>query len=129
VGIVSEGVPQNPLAGTSWQVAAIYDTAVGGVGVVLPDTSLTADFGDGGRMNGSAGCNTYSARYLVEGDQLAITPPTSSSRLCSEPEGIMEQEAAFLSALMAAESYVLADEELQILDAAGNPLLDLLAQP
>ena len=129
VGVVTEGTPQNPLAGTSWQVTAIYDAEVGGIGVVLPGTSLTAAFGAAGKTNGSAGCNTYSARYLVEGSQLAITPPTATSMLCSEPEGIMEQEVAFLTALASAESFVLTDNELQILNTSGNPLLDLQAQP
>ncbi|MFC2030667.1 META domain-containing protein [Chloroflexota bacterium] len=125
VGIVTEGAPQNPLAGTRWFVTAIYDTEVGGIGVVVPGTSLSMAFGADGTVNGSAGCNSYSATYLVDGSQLTITPPTATSSMCAEPAGIMEQEATFLSTLASAGSFVLNTTQLQILNDSGKPLVDL----
>jgi heat shock protein HslJ len=125
VGIVTEGEPQNPLAGTRWLVTAIYDPEVGGAGVVLPGTDLTMVFGVNGTLNGSAGCNSYSSTYLVNGSQLTITPPAGTSVVCAEPEGIMEQEATFLDALPLADSFSIQGSQLQILNVAGKPLLDL----
>ena len=129
VGIVTETAPQNPLAGTSWVVVTIYDTELEELVEVLPDTNLTMAFGARGGLSGSAGCNTYSASYLVDGSQLTTTPPIATSRICAEPDGIMEQEDVFLDALELADSFVLDDIELQLLDAAGDPLLELEAQP
>ena len=126
VGIVTEGKLQNPLAATRWLVTAIYETEVGGVGAVLPGTNLTMVFGANGTVNGSAGCNSYSSTYLVNGNQLTITPPTGTSMMCAEPAGIMEQEATFLSTLAEASSFVVKGNQLQILNVSGKPLLDLL---
>jgi heat shock protein HslJ len=123
---VGEAAPDNPLVGTRWQAMAFYDAEVGGIGVPLPGTSLTAAFGADGKLNGSAGCNTYSASYLVDGSLLSITPPTSTSAICGEPEGIMEQEAAFLSALASAGGFNLQGSQLQILNASGQLLLELV---
>ena len=120
--------PENPLVGTRWQVTAIYDAEVGGIGLVLPGTSLTVAFDTDGKVNGSSGCNTYSASYLVDGSLLAITPPTSTFKICDTPEGIMEQETAFLSALASAGSFTLEGNQLQIQSASGNPVLDLVSQ-
>jgi heat shock protein HslJ len=46
--------------------------------------------------------------------------------VCGEPEGIMEQEAAFLSALASAGGFNLQGSQLQILNASGQLLLELV---
>ena len=89
-------------------------------------TGLTAAFGADGKLNGSAGCNTYSSSYLVEGRSLAITPPSLSSMICEEPEGIMEQETAFLSALASAGGYSLEGGQLFISNASGQVVLEFV---
>jgi polar amino acid transport system substrate-binding protein len=124
---VTEAAPQNPLAGTRWQVANFLDLELGDTGVVLPGTSLTMAFGADGRVNGSSGCNTYSASYLVDGSQLAITPPTGTNMLCGEPSGIMEQEAAFLALLPTVGGYSIEGDSLYLQDAAGQVVSELVA--
>jgi heat shock protein HslJ len=109
---VSEAAPQNPLAGTSWALQG-----------ALEGTTITASFGGDGSLNGSAGCNNYSAQYIVSGQSLAITPPRSTQSICAEPAGIMEQEAAFLSALTAASSFQIEGSNLVLRDSGGNPVL------
>ncbi|HSR31118.1 MAG TPA: transporter substrate-binding domain-containing protein, partial [Anaerolineae bacterium] len=126
VGIVTEVAPQNPLAGTRWLVTAIYDPEVAGPGAILPDTALTLIFGVDGKVNGSAGCNSHSSTYLVNGNKLTISPPTATSMMCAEPLGIMEQEATFLTTLPSAGSFAIKGTQLQIMNASGKPLLDLL---
>jgi heat shock protein HslJ len=121
---VSEAAQENPLAGTSWFATAYYDGAQ--MATVLEGTALTAVFGADGTLNGSAGCNTYSASYLVQGSSLAITPPSSTSTICNDPAGIMEQEVAFLSALTSAGGYNLEGGELYILDASGQAVLEFV---
>jgi heat shock protein HslJ len=124
---VTESAPENPLAGTRWQVGNFYDTELGDTGVVLPGTTLTMAFGADGKVNGSSGCNTYSASYLVSGSQLALTPPTGTNMLCNEPSGIMEQEAAFLALLPTVGGYSIEGDSLYLQDASGQVVAELVA--
>jgi heat shock protein HslJ len=124
---VVAGAPDDPLAQTRWQVTALYDPELGSPSVPLPSTALTVLFGTGGNLNGSSGCNTYSASYVVDGTLLSITPPLGTGIACAEPEGIMEQEDAFLSALTEVGSFRLRGTQLTLLDASGRPLMDLIS--
>jgi len=103
------------------------DVELGDVGVVLPGTTLTMAFGADGKVNGSSGCNTYSASYLVTGSQLAMTPPTGTNILCNEPAGIMEQEAAFQALLPLVGGYSIEGESLYLQDASGQVVAELVA--
>jgi ABC-type amino acid transport substrate-binding protein len=127
VGIVTEAAPENPLAGTRWQVASFFDAELGDTGLVLPGTTLTMAFDRNGRVNGSSGCNTYSASYVVTGSQLAITPPTGTNAMCGTPEGIMQQEAAFLELLPTVGGYAIEGDSLYLEDAAGQVVAELVA--
>jgi ABC-type amino acid transport substrate-binding protein len=124
---VTEAAPENPLTGTRWQVASFSDPEAGGVGLVLPGTTLTMAFDSAGKVNGSSGCNTYAASYLVEGSQLAITPPTGTNKLCSTPENIMEQEAAFLALLPEVGGYATEGDSLYLKNASGQVVGELTA--
>jgi heat shock protein HslJ len=118
---VSDAAPDNPLAGTAWLATAMNGD------IVLDGTTLTAAFGEDGSLDGSAGCNSYSASYMVQGTFLSITPPSATGMLCGEPEGIMEQESAFLAALQSAGSYSLEVGELYIQDGSGATALEFVA--
>jgi polar amino acid transport system substrate-binding protein len=119
----------NPLAGTSWLVTAYYNPSnLGGMASVLSGTSLTTAFASSGQVSGSAGCNSYSGSYSVDGSLLTISPMASTLMACDTPEGIMEQEAAFLAALGSAGSYAIDGGQLYIMDTAGQ-LVVLLNSP
>jgi len=77
------------------------------VGVPLTGTRITARFGAEGELSGDGGCNTYATTYHLSGDQLAIAPSGGTEKFCSEPIGIMDQEAQYASALQTAASYTL----------------------
>lgn len=78
----------------------------------------------------STSCNGYgggrdSGKYIATGDgtltiphQIAVTV-----QLCSTPEGVMEQEAAYIAALRSAASYRVVDDRLEIDNAAGETTL------
>ena len=51
------------------------------------------------RCSGSAGCNNYITSYTVDGNNLTIGMAAVTMMFCAEPEGVMEQEAAYLAAL------------------------------
>ncbi|MGD8474294.1 MAG: META domain-containing protein, partial [Anaerolineae bacterium] len=124
---VTEAAPENPLAGTRWQVTLLWDSEEEDVEPVLPDSTLTAAFDRTGKVNGSSGCNSYSASYLVSGSQLTMTPPTGTSMICNTPAGIMEQEAAFLALLPTVGGYTIEGESLYLKDASGEVVMELVA--
>jgi heat shock protein HslJ len=74
-------------------------------------------------------CNNYgggpdSGAYTVSDDgRLAIPQLAVTVQLCSEPEGIMEQETAYSDALHAAATYRVTGDRLEIADAGGGTRL------
>ena len=90
---------------------------------VIEDTEITAIFNnDKDEVSGSAGCNTYFARYEVRGWELEIFELAYTEMACITPEGIMEQEQEFLSLLANAQSFEADDTTLTILCASGQQL-------
>jgi heat shock protein HslJ len=73
------------------------------------------------RLSGSAGCNTYFAGYQVTGNQLAITPPASTRRLCT-PQAIMDQEAQYLLALDSTQRFEIAGARLRLFGLGDRTL-------
>jgi heat shock protein HslJ len=109
----------SPLPGTSWLLIS-YNNGQGGMVSVLAGTEITALFGIDGTLSGSAGCNTYSTTYTVDGNSLAIGPPVTTGQACTEPVGVMEQESAYLEALSATASYEIQGDQLTLRSAAGQ---------
>jgi heat shock protein HslJ len=110
----------DPLAGTSWNVAN-YNNGRDAVVSALEGTTLTLVFSTDGQVSGSAGCNNYFTSYQVTGSNITISPAGSGQLLCVEPEGVMEQEAAFLAALQSASTFSLNGGRLEM-RTAGNQL-------
>jgi len=101
------------LPGTSWEATG-YNNGKQAVTGMLAGTTLTADFGKDGNLSGNAGCNTYSGAYKVNGDQITIGPLASTMKACSEPAGVMEQEAQYLAALQSAATYQIEGNVMQL---------------
>ena len=80
-------------------------------------------FLDGDRVSGSGGCNRFTGPASVAAGAVRIGPLASTRMAC--PGGAMEAEARFLSALERARGARLEAGRLQLLDAAGAPLLRL----
>ena len=122
---VTGGEPSNPLAGTSWAATFYYNPATNGMQQPLPGTSLTAVFGQGQDLNGSGGCNNYDARYQVDGSNLRIKGLSASRSVCESPEGIMDQEDAFLNSLESADGYTLEAGQLY-LTSGGQTIIEFV---
>lgn len=116
-----------PLTGTTWRVNG-YNDGKGGFVSVLSGTEITALFGDDGNLGGSAGCNRYTTSYQVNGKTLSIGPAGATRMMCTEPEGIMERESAYLAALELAVTYRISGNSLEVLDADGTRLLSYTAE-
>ena len=109
------------LEDTNWSLQSYGEP--GNLKDILTDTEITAEFvSSEGTVKGSAGCNSYFGSYQVEGSKLSIPGPIGATEMyCMEPEGIMEQEQQYLTALGAAESYKIENGRLQI--NCGNQIL------
>lgn len=106
------------LNGTTWEVVS-YNNGNQAVVSILDDTRLTAVFGEDGILSGSAGCNTYSAGFEVEGESIVIGPAASTEIFCGEPQGIMDQESLYLTAIQNAANYHINGNQLELRDAEG----------
>lgn len=112
---VSESVPDNPLLGTSWLLNAIDQ------GVVPPGSpNVTLSFTSQSQLNGSGGCNSYSASYTVNGNNISISNITSSQMLCDDQ--VMQLEQQYFTALQGATTYQLANGLLSIVSTTGETL-------
>jgi heat shock protein HslJ len=122
VGSISP-VEAADLAGTEWVL-----TSLNGEGLI-EGTEITLTFEEaflGGKMT----CNGYgggpdSGKYAAAGDgHLTVFRPLAVTvQLCSEPAGVMEQEAAYIATLQSATGYRVIDDRLEIADASGAAAL------
>jgi heat shock protein HslJ len=111
------------LVGTEWVLTSLNgESLIGG-------TEINLYFREA-FLGGSMTCNRYgggpdSGKYVAtDGGTLTLPQPIAVTvQLCSEPEGIMEQEAAYIEALRSAASYRVVDDRLEIDNAAGEMTL------
>jgi heat shock protein HslJ len=116
---------QASLEGTTWQLTG-YNTGSAISSLVL-DTEITAVL-DGEQITGSAGCNRYFGGYTLDGERIEVGPVANTEMFCVDPEGLMEQEQAYLKALSDIDSYAINRESLTLFDAEGTRLLTFVAQ-
>ena len=86
----------------------------------LPGTTITAKFAAEGTLSGSAGCNSYTTSYTLEAGSIQIDPPAATKKACASPEGVMEQEDAYLTALPTATHFRVDGGALSLLAADGT---------
>ncbi len=101
------------LVGTRWEVVN-YNNGRGALVTPLLDTRLTMEFGTNGSLTGNSGCNTYTTSYQVNGSNITIGQPGGTQQFCEEPEGIMDQESAFINTITAASTFRIDGNTLEI---------------
>jgi heat shock protein HslJ len=106
------------LAGTAWKVTG-YNNGRQAVVSVLNGTELTMEFAADGRVAGSAGCNRYTGSFKQDGKALSFGPAAATRRMCSEPDGVMEQEQQFLKALETVATARQEADQLELRTADG----------
>lgn len=109
--------PQD-VTSTSWSITG-YNNGKQAVVSVLAGTTLTLDFGTEGRVTGSAGCNRFTGAYTAADTTVAISGAAATRRMCVQPAGIMEQEAAYLKALEMGTHVRIDGSRLEIRTADG----------
>ena len=108
------------LDGTAWVLTSLGGRPVAGEG------AATARF-EGGRVQGSDGCNRYTAPYERDGATFKVGARGASTMMACPPDR-MKQAEAFMAALTGARGYRVDGGRLQLLGADGVVLASLDAQ-
>lgn len=117
---------QAQLTGTEWRLGS-FNNGKQAIVSVLVGADVTLELDANGGFAGKA-CNRYRGRYTTEGDRLSISEPIATTRmLCAEPEGIMEQESAYLAALQRVARFEISGPRLTLFDEDGARLAVLEA--
>jgi heat shock protein HslJ len=103
-----------PITDRDWQLVALGERTdpkgAGGRAITLRLDAATA------RAAGFAGCNRYSAGYVLTPDSLKFTAPISTKMACDDG---MDVEASFLAVLPAAVTYHASDTSLSLSGPGG----------
>lgn len=96
-------------------------------GTVMPQDTIRLEL-DGARMTGTAGCNSFGASYLIEGEALEIGAIALTKRYCMDRK-VMAREEVFIRALGSASS-VRREAGTVVIETAEGPLVfTAVAQP
>ncbi len=115
------------LTGGTWSATGINNGRQAVTSLVI-DTTITAVFGEDGRLNGSAGCNNFMTSYTLDGQNITIEPAATTRKMCPG-EGVMEQETQFLTALTTATTWSISGDMLELRTADGALAVSFTLQP
>lgn len=102
-----------PITNRDWVLVALGErTSVAGAGGRAPTLRLET----GGRAAGFAGCNQWSAGYVLGEGSLRFEAPVTTRMACVDGGDV---EPAFLDALTATTGYRVSGSELTLLGASG----------
>ena len=88
----------------------------------LPDTAITAEFSEDGKVSGSSGCNNYNTTYEVSGKKISFGEQVASTMMAC-PDPVMDQERDYLEALSAAATFEIVEDVLILYDDDGNAIV------
>jgi heat shock protein HslJ len=108
---------ESSVAGTEWMLISLSGSGL------IEGTEITLSFTDTS-IEGSAGCNTYGGSYTATEDSLRLSDLYWTEMGCMEPEGILDQEMAYLNALGTVDSFQQNAGRLELYDQAGTLILE-----
>jgi heat shock protein HslJ len=115
-GVLTYTAASVPLEYSLWTLSLMNGQAV------PTESPITAVFTPGetpnsGYIGGSSGCNTYSAGYTLDGNNLTVQPAAMTLMACATG---METEQAYLQALQASTSYEIFVDKLVLTNPSGT---------
>jgi len=113
------------LTGAQW-MCTMYNNGRGAFQSVATSSTITASFGDDGKMSGRGGVNEYNTTYTTSGNTISIAPPVAT-RLAG-PQDLMDQEGAYFAAIANASTYVIEGSNLTLRAADGAALAGYVAK-
>jgi heat shock protein HslJ len=121
------GEGEHLLQDTEWVLTSLHGSPL------LEDTHITIKFEES-LLSGFAGCNHYggtpdTGRYTTTAEGGLSIPAFAITVMdCPSPEGVMQQEKAYVDAFIDAAAYRLTGEGLEIMNAAGETVLVYVQQ-
>jgi heat shock protein HslJ len=113
---------QPPLFGTSWVLSELRGEEP------LQGAEPTLAF-DTENVVGQTGCNSFGGAYEARADGFIFFSDLVQTEIyCMEPEGVMEQEADYISALNQAAFFNIVDDRLELQDQAGENILVFVSE-
>ena len=119
---VQEQLASLELVGTSWRLDYFGEES-DGISAIEGTNATVNFFVD--RYAGTGGCNYFLGVYNTDGSAIQILTPSQSRVVCAEPEGIMEQDATFVSTLLNSVEYGLEGEQLVLFTTGQQRLATL----
>jgi heat shock protein HslJ len=110
----------NTLADTRWSLVDLNGQSVGS------HPQVTLNFEDS-TINGRDGCNSYSTTYTVKGGKFSLNKNMAATMMAC-PEPIMQQAAAYITALTQAAAHKIDGRQLTLLNASGKVLATFTRQ-
>jgi len=104
-----------PFDGAAYDLSQLMDPGLGELQPVLAGTQIDLRLYPNLSFEGSSGCNTYRGEYQVEGSEIRLSVGPLTQLYCADPEGVMEQEAAYLSLLGSVVRYSYESSSLYLL--------------
>jgi len=98
--------------------------SVDGTNYTVPSSVTPNIRFDGNAASGQAGCNTFNAVAIIDGDQLRFDTVQSTKIACQDPMATVE--AAFLQALNLSTQYTVTGNNLVITNPQGKPSLSFI---
>jgi heat shock protein HslJ len=102
--------------GTKWTLVSLAGEPP------LEGTAVSIEFTED-EIAGSAGCNHYFGTYALSGSDITISDIGWTEMYCMNPEGVMDQEEAYLTVLESVASYRVGLGQLALYDEAGTQIL------
>lgn len=114
-------VTNDPLDNTDWILQSLYGRSI------LKDAPIILKFSEG-FASGESGCNQYfngdsTMKYKISAHGDLKIYFVYTARLCPSPQGVMEQEKAYLEALSSVAGYNLTEDRLELKDERGDIIL------
>jgi heat shock protein HslJ len=86
----------------------------------IVEAPITAAFSEEGDVGGTAGCNSYSGSFEVDGDVVSFGPMATTLMAC--PQAITTQETSYLAVLDRAQTFGVTDGVLTLYGTGGQEL-------
>lgn len=118
IGCTSQSTPN--FEGTSWKLDT-YLSSIDHLVSPTSSTNLTLEFKDG-RISGLSGCNSFFAKYTVEGKSMSFGLIGATKMFCTNP-GVMEQEQTYFMRLESVKSYKIEGNKLSLIDGNNKTVL------
>lgn len=119
-------VPDADLVGPSWRLRFVETVEASGdkvdrfVEAVPADVTITAHFGEDGRMSGQAGCNQYFTSYATAREGMLELGPVGLTKMYCQMPPLMLWESRFVDLLGEIQRHQVVGERLILLHDGGS---------